>query len=240
MTGAIVDAIVVDRLWKFFGNYPALRDVSLRCQEGSCYALLGRNGAGKTTLLRILAGLAPYQRGAALIFGSQPRAAETRRQLGFLGHGIGVYEDLSAHENLSFFGRIGGLGKAQSEADAWLERVGLKRVRDLPVRQFSRGMRQRLALARTFQHSPRTLLLDEPFTSLDDRAIAVLSELLIEARGRGATILLSTNQLREALAISSHVALMENGRLRYTGERTQEMLDDPAFLYRTHTELGAA
>ncbi len=84
------------------------------------------------------------------------------------------------------------------------------------------------------------LLLDEPFTSLDDRAIAMLSELLIEARQRGATIMLSTHQLREALAIASHVALVENGRLRYTGERTPEMLEDPGLLYRLHTELGAA
>jgi heme ABC exporter ATP-binding subunit CcmA len=236
---ALPDAVVVDRLWKYYGNYPALRDVALRCQEGSCYALLGRNGAGKTTLLRILAGLAPFQRGTALIFGNQPRDAETRRQLGFLGHGIGVYEDLSAHENLSFFGRIGG-SSDDSQPDVWLQRVGLERVWDLPVRQFSRGMRQRLALARTFLNTPRILLLDEPFTSLDDRAISVLSELLVEARQRRATIILSTHQLREALAIASHVALMENGRIRYTGERSQEMLEDPAFLYRTHTELGAA
>jgi ABC-type multidrug transport system ATPase subunit len=110
----------------------------------------------------------------------------------------------------------------------------------MPVRQFSRGMRQRLALARTFLNSPSLLLLDEPFTSLDDRAIAMLSELLTEARQRGATILLSTHQLREALAIASHVALLENGKLRFTGQRTPEMLDDPALLYRLHTELGAA
>jgi heme ABC exporter ATP-binding subunit CcmA len=234
------DAIAVHRLWKYYGNYPALRDVTLSCGEGSCHALLGRNGAGKTTLLRILAGLAPYQRGSARIFGKEPRASESRRQLGFLGHGIGVYEDLSAHENLTFFGRIGGRGKAAADADAWLARVGLGQVRDMPVRQYSRGMRQRLALARTFLNDPRTLLLDEPFTSLDDRAIALLSELLAQARQRGATIVLSTHQLREALAIASHVALIENGRLRYAGERTQEMLDDPAFLYRAYTELGAA
>jgi heme exporter protein A len=110
----------------------------------------------------------------------------------------------------------------------------------MPVRQFSRGMRQRLALARTFLHTPKVLLLDEPFTSLDDRAIAMLSELLLEARRRGATIVLSTHQIREALAIASDVALIENGRLRYAGERTQEMLDDPGLLYRLHMEVGAA
>jgi heme ABC exporter ATP-binding subunit CcmA len=233
-------AIEIQRLWKFYGDYPALRDLSLGLAEGTCCALLGRNGAGKTTLLRILAGLSTFQRGDVRMFGGVPRSEEARRQLGFLGHGIGVYEDLSARENLQFFGRVCELKGVASACDTWLERVGLALVAEMPVRQFSRGMRQRLALARTFLNQPKTLLLDEPFTSLDDRAIAMLSELLNEARERGATIVLSTHQLREAMAVASHVALLENGRLRYSGERTGEMLDDPAFLYRAHTELGAA
>jgi heme exporter protein A len=240
MTAAIEPAAIeLNQLWKFFGDYPALRDVSFTVAEGSCCALLGRNGAGKTTLLRILAGLSPFQRGAVRVFGHVPRSSHARQQLGFLGHGIGVYEDLTALENLHFFARICEI-KDGKIADRWLERVGLTRVAKMPVRQFSRGMRQRLALARTFLNSPRVLLLDEPFTSLDDRAIAMLSELLDESRQRGATILLSTHQLREAMAIASHVALLENGKMRYAGERTPEMLDDPALLYRMHTELGAA
>ncbi len=230
--------VELEHVWKFYGDYAALRDYTLSVDEGSCCALLGRNGAGKTTLLRILAGLSPFQRGRIALFGESPRSEGARRQIGFLGHGIGVYEDLSARENLKFFARVAELPAASTAADKWLERVGLQRVAGMPVRQFSRGMRQRLALARTFLHAPKLLLLDEPFTSLDDRAIAMLSELLTEARRGGATILLSTHQLREALAIASHVALVENGRLRYSGERTQAMLDDPALLYRMHTELG--
>lgn len=236
----MTQAIELDRVWKFYGDYAALRDCTLEIGQGSCCALLGRNGAGKTTLLRILAGLSPFQKGAVSLFGEKPRSEKARRQAGFLGHGIGVYEDLSAQENLQFFARISTGVDAKALSGKWLERVGLDRVAGMPVRQFSRGMRQRLALARTFIHSPKILLLDEPFTSLDDRAIAMLSELLTEARGQGATIVLSTHQLREALAIASHVALVENGRLRYTGDRTQEMLDDPGLLYRLHTELGAA
>jgi len=235
----MTQAIALDQVWKFYGDYAALRDCTLSVQEGSCCALLGRNGAGKTTLLRILAGLTTFQGGAVSMFGEKPRAEKARRQSGFLGHGIGIYEDLSAAENLHFFARITGSADIRSLTTTWLERVGLTRVASMPVRQFSRGMRQRLALARTFIHSPKILLLDEPFTSLDDRAIAMLSELLVEARQRGATIVLSTHQLREALAVASHVALVENGRLRYTGERTQEMLDDPSLLYRLHTDLGA-
>jgi heme ABC exporter ATP-binding subunit CcmA len=232
--------VKLERVWKFYGDYPALRDCTLTVQEGSCCALLGRNGAGKTTLLRILAGLSPFQRGEIRLFGGSPRSEEARRRTGFLGHGIGVYEDLSARENLNFFARISGVRKARALADHWLGRVGLDRVANMPVRQFSRGMRQRLALARTFLHAPQLLLLDEPFTSLDDRAIAMLSELLLEARQGGATIILSTHQIREAMATASHVALVENGRLRYSGERTQQMMDDPTYLYRLYTELGAA
>ncbi len=234
------DAIELEGLWKFYGDFAALRDISFGVQEGSCCALLGRNGAGKTTLLRILVGLSTFQRGAARLFGHAPRSQSARRQLGFLGHGIGVYEDLSARDNLNFYARAWEVSNTKDTVNRWLERVGLSRVAGMPVRQFSRGMRQRLALARTFLSSPRTLLLDEPFTSLDDRAISMLSELLLEARQRGATILLSTHQLREAFAIASHAVLIENGRLRYAGERTAEMLDDPGLLYRMHSELGAA
>lgn len=234
------DAIVLEHVWKFYGDYAAVRDFSLCVAAGSCCALLGRNGAGKTTLLRILAGLSPFQRGAVRVLGEKPRSEQARRQLGFLGHGIGVYEDLSARENLDFFMHVASVEGGKRAVDSWLQRVELSRVAGMPVRQFSRGMRQRLALARTFMHNPGLLILDEPFTSLDDRAIAMLTELLREARTRGATIVLSTHQLREALAIATHVALIENGRLRHAGERTEEMLDDPSLLYRLHTELGAA
>ncbi len=233
-------AVELDHVWKFYGNYAALRDYTLTIEEGRCLALLGRNGAGKTTVLRILAGLSPFQRGAVRLFGQTSRSPDARLQIGFLGHGIGVYEDLSARENLAFFANICEVTNSRATVESWLERVNLSRVAGIPVRQFSRGMRQRLALARTFLHSPKLLLLDEPFTSLDDRAIRMLSELLAEARTRGATIILSTHQIREALAIASHVALIENGRLRHAGERTNEMLEDPALLYRLYTELGAA
>ena len=231
-------AISLEGVWKYYGDYAALRDYTLQIEEGSCCAILGRNGAGKTTLLRVLGGLSPFQRGQIAVLGAKPRSDAARRVTGFLGHGIGVYEDLSAQENLQFFAGAMNVAHDKQVISGWLERVDLARVANIPVRQYSRGMRQRLALARTFLSSPRLFLLDEPFTSLDDRAIKMLSELLREARSGGATILFSTHQIREAMVIASHVALIEQGKLRYAGVRTQEMLDDPAFLYREHTELG--
>jgi heme ABC exporter ATP-binding subunit CcmA len=229
-------AVVIDNVWKFYGDYPALREVTFNVERGSCLALLGRNGAGKTTLLRILAGLSKTARGSVTILGADARAEETRRQIGVLGHGIGIYDELSALENLSLFARLYGLENPKKTAMEWLDRTGLARVSDGLVREFSRGMRQRLAVARAFIHRPSLLLLDEPFTALDDRAIAVLQELLNDARSEGCTIIMSTHQLREALELASDVALINRGRLAFRGERTKEMLDDPSWLYRNYGE----
>jgi len=153
-----------------------------------------------------------------------------------LGHGIAVYEEFSAYENLRLFAALYGMPDPHRTALEWLERTGLERVKDGLVREFSRGMRQRLAVARAFLHEPSVLLLDEPFTALDDRAIAVLQQLLNRARAEQRTIILSTHQLREALELATHVALINRGRLAFTGERTQEMLDDTGWLYRNYGE----
>jgi heme exporter protein A len=229
-----MNALEIDAVWKYFGDYPALREIAFSVEAGSVVALLGRNGAGKTTLLRILAGLSKPSKGAVKIHGSEVREERTRRRIGVLGHGISLYDELTATENLVLFGKLYGLSDASKRAHQWLERTGLERVRDGLVREFSRGMRQRLAVARTFIHDPQVLLFDEPFTSLDDRAIAVLQSLIRDAQQRGSTIVMSTHQLKEAIELATHVALIRKGQLAYAGERRQEMLDDPAWLYRTY------
>ena len=229
-------AVEVEGVWKYYGDYPALRDIGLTVEPGACLALLGRNGAGKTTLLRILAGLSRPAKGTVRIFGEDTRHRDTRRSIGVIGHSIGVYEELSAIENLRMFGRLYGVADPERTAMEWLDRTGLARVRDGLVREFSRGMRQRLAVARAFLHDPSLLLLDEPFTALDDRAIAVLQGLLKHAQSEGRSIIMSTHQLREALELASHVALINRGKLAFRGLRTQEMLDDPGWLYRNYGE----
>ncbi len=168
------------------------------------------------------------------IQGADARAEATRRRIGVLGHGISVYDELSAVENLRLFGRLYGLPDPAKRADEMLDRVGLTRVRDGLAREFSRGMRQRLAVARAFLHDPEVLLLDEPFTALDDRAIAVLQSMLKDMLARGRTIVMSTHQLREALELATHVALIQRGKIAYAGERTQQMLEDTGWLYRTY------
>jgi heme ABC exporter ATP-binding subunit CcmA len=231
-----MSAVAIEGVWKFYGDYPALKDISFDIGAGGCLALLGRNGAGKTTLLRILAGLSKSAKGRVTILGGDARDESTRRRVGVLGHGIGVYEELSAFENLRLFARLYGIQDPRKAAMEWLERTGLERVSDGLVREFSRGMRQRLAVARCFLHNPALLLLDEPFTALDDRAIALLQGLLKTALGEGSTIVLSTHQLREALELATDVALINRGKLAFRGERTREMLDDPGWLYRHYGE----
>ncbi len=231
-----MNAVAIDGVWKFYGDYPALRDVKLTAEAGACLALIGRNGAGKTTLLRTVAGFSRPGRGKITIFGNPPRDTAARRRMGFIGHGISVYDELSAFENLVLYGRLYELPDPQRAAMAWLERTGLARVRDGLVREFSRGMRQRLAVARAFLHEPSVLLLDEPFTALDDRAIAVLQELLREALASGKTIVMSTHQLREALELATHVALLNRGHVAFDGPCTPEMAADPGYVYARYGE----
>jgi len=231
-----MSAVAIEGVWKFFGDYPALRDVTFNVDSGKCLALLGRNGAGKTTLLRILAGLSKTSKGSITILDQDARAETARRQIGVLGHGIGIYEELSAFENLRLFARLYGVRDPVKTSMEWLERTGLDRVRDGMVREFSRGMRQRLAVARTFLHDPKLLLLDEPFTALDDRAIKVLQDLLKNALAEGRTVIMSTHQLREALELATDVALVNRGKLAFRGARTPEMVEDPGWLYRHYGE----
>jgi heme ABC exporter ATP-binding subunit CcmA len=231
-----MSAVAIEGVWKYYGDFPALRDISLEAEAGSCLALIGRNGAGKTTLLRIVGGFSRPGKGQIRILGTPPRETATRRNIGFLGHGIAVYDELSALENLVLYAKLYGLDKPRQKALEWLEHTGLERVRDGLVREFSRGMRQRLAVARAFLHDPSVLLLDEPFTALDDRAIAVLQRLLREGLAQGKTIVMSTHQLREALELASHVALLNRGQVAFHGPCTPEMAADPGLVYARYGE----
>jgi len=231
-----MNAVAVDGLWKYYGDYPALRDIRLEAEAGSCLALIGRNGEGKTTLLRTVAGFSRPGKGEVRIFGKPPRNTDARRRMGFLGHGISVYDELSALENLTLYGKLYELPDPRRAAMEWLERTCLERVKDGLVREFSRGMRQRLAVARAFLHDPSVLLLDEPFTALDDKAIAVLQKLLRDGLAAGKTIVMSTHQLREALELASHVALLVRGKVAFHGPCTPEMVSDPGWVYARYGE----
>lgn len=226
-----MNAVEARGLTRYFGVYAALRGVSFQVAPGQCVALLGRNGAGKTTLLRLLAGIQTPSEGTLEVFGGAPEKPATRNAIGFLGHGSGLYDELSAEENLTLAARVHGMPDPAGAARRWLERVDLDRLARSRPSEFSRGMRQRLALARVLLSQPKLLLLDEPLTALDDRASRMVRELLEEAWRAGTTVLMSTHHLSEGMEIATHILLLDRGRVAFSGERTAAMLANPAAVY---------
>lgn len=202
-------------LSKRLGGRWVLRGLDVEVGEGEVVALLGPNGAGKTTLLRTLAGLAKPSlgeiRGNGLRLPEQ--AAAWRAQLGFLGHRPLLYQDLTAEQNLHFFARLYGLGDPQARIDEVLGLVGLSRRRREPLRVFSRGMLQRLAIARAILHRPHVLLLDEPHTGLDLDGAAQLDELLRNLIAEGSTVLFSSHDLGRAQGLADRVDLLVKGEI---------------------------
>ena len=204
-------------LRKSFGPRPVLRGVDLEVAPGECLALMGPNGAGKTTLLRILATLSKPTSGGVRVAGLPlpAAAAAVRQRLGVVAHHTLLYSDLSAEENLQFYARLYGLTGAGPRIAAVLEQVGLARRRRDLVRTFSRGMQQRLAIARALLHDPQVMLFDEPYTGLDPQAAEVLDGVLREARQTGRTMLITTHDLARALALADRVAILARGVIAF-------------------------
>jgi heme exporter protein A len=205
-------------LKKSFGLRPVLRGVDLEVAPGECLALMGPNGAGKTTLLRILATLSKPSAGLVIVAGLPlPAAAgHVRRRLGVVAHQTMLYIDLTAEENLQFYARLFGLVNAQPRIAAMLGQVGLAQRRHDLVRTFSRGMQQRLAIARALLHDPDVLMFDEPYTGLDPHAAGMLDQVLREARLAGRTTFLTTHDPARALALADRVAILARGVIAFS------------------------
>jgi heme exporter protein A len=209
-----VDAVDVTRR---FGRRKALARVSLTARRGDVIGLLGPNGAGKSTLLGVLSTLlrptgGDVRYGPYALPGAPAEAIRAR--IGLLGHDLFLYGDLTARENLTFFGRLHGVPDVASRVDAALADAGLSdRAEDL-VRSFSRGLRQRLALERALLHEPRLVLLDEPFTGLDDESSVRLAARLVTLRERGAIVLMATHEIERAEPLVDAAVCLRDGRLR--------------------------
>jgi heme ABC exporter ATP-binding subunit CcmA len=226
-------AIQVTALSKTFALRPVLRGLTFAVPAGGRIALLGPNGAGKTTLLRILATLAKPSAGEALVAGFDVRhdADQVRRCVGYVGHQPHLYEDLTARENLEFFGRMYGIANTHARADELLERFGLRVKANERVRALSRGQVQRLALARGILHEPDLLLLDEPDTGLDEDALALLAEIVRARAAAGVTTLLTTHQIARGLALAETALVLVGGRLVHNGPAAALDADDVRALY---------
>jgi heme exporter protein A len=203
-------------LVKAFGLRPVLRGIDLQIAHGESLALLGANGSGKTTFLRIIAALSRPTAGTVTIGGwTLPReAAAIRAHLGVVGHVPMLYNDLTAEENLRFFARLYRLEAV--DFGAALAKVGLSRRAADRVSTFSRGMQQRLSIARALLHNPDVLLLDEPYTGLDVDGSARLDSLIGEWRAAGRTLLLTTHDLDRSLSLSDRIAILHKGMVAGT------------------------
>ena len=202
-------------LGKRIDERPILRNLSFQVEAGQCVAVLGANGAGKSTLLRVLATLTSHDAGELLLFGRPVRreAASLRGRIGLIGHQAMLYRDLSARENLEFFGRLYGVAAVRDRAAELLATVGLSDRADDAVKSFSRGMTQRVAIARALMHDPQLILADEPFAGLDTPSSAALEKLLAMLHGQGRTILLVNHDIEQSLRIAQRVIVLRAGQM---------------------------
>jgi len=226
--------IEVRKLVKRFGLKTVLRGLDFQAQAGEFVALLGPNGAGKTTFLRILASLSRPSLGEVKIAGYRlpDQATAVRRRLGVVSHLPLLYGDLTAEENLKFYGRmyaVPDLGKRIAEV---LELVGLAaRRRDL-VRTFSRGMQQRLAIGRAMLHDPEVMLFDEPHTGLDQEACSMLDGVLREVAARGRTVVMTSHDLARTAELASRFDVLSGGLIAASVERGEIEPNDLLRFYR--------
>ncbi len=205
-----------DRVTKKFGRKHVLRGVNLSVLGGEVVALLGANGSGKTTLLRVVAGLDRPDQGDVWL-GPVPLSAahhEIRRYIGVVAHAPLLYDRLTAAENLRFFARMYDLVEPEGRIEQLLRALGLWTRRDDPVRTYSRGMTQRLAIARAILHDPPVLIFDEPDTGLDRENVARLGELLGQMRQDSRAVLITTHDWRRAFAWADRVCELQDGRLK--------------------------
>jgi ABC-2 type transport system ATP-binding protein len=219
--------IQIDDLAKSYGGHLALNHVSFAIEAGDMFGLIGPNGAGKTTLIRILATLLQPTSGKASINGKSvtKEAGDVRRMIGYMPDFFGVYEELKVREYLEFFASTYGIKGAKRKAvvDGVLELTDLVEKRDALIASLSRGMQQRLGLARVLVHDPQVLFLDEPASGLDPRARIEIRALLKELRKMGKTILISSHILADLADLCNKIGLIERGKLLYAGGLKEAM-----------------
>lgn len=209
--------IVIDQVSKIYDLRPVLKQISLTIPRGQFVTLLGPNGSGKSTLLRLLCGLTPPSKGTLSIGGWQiPREIQqVRAHIGLVSHKTLLYESLTGRENLRFFAGLYPTATRDREAriKTLLERVGLSKRADQLVRTYSRGMQQRLSIARALLHAPDVLLFDEPYTGLDPEASGTLDALLQDAHAEGHTLVMTTHELDRAARLAQRALILHRGQV---------------------------
>jgi heme ABC exporter ATP-binding subunit CcmA len=236
--GSPAPIVEVADLAREFGSTRAVAGVTFSLAAGECLALFGPNGAGKTTLLRVLAGLLKPTSGSARVAGVQlPGGPLARSRVGLISHHTMLYEALSPRENVSFSARLYGIRDVRGRVDDSLRRMSMLERADAPIRSLSRGMQQRVSIARAMVHSPQLVLADEPYSGLDESGARALTTLLRELRTAGTSIIIVTHNLAEGLSLATHAAVMQRGQfVRYD---RADRIDASAYL-TTYREVLAA
>ncbi len=235
MTERFPPSVSLQGVSRAFGRSFALHRVNLTLSSGTITAIVGNNGAGKSTLLNLLATVDQPTAGE-IRYGEHSARSFARRgrhRIGWVSHQTQLYEELTGRENLHFFATMYGLDDVPSRASAWLERVGLAdNSVDRPVRTYSRGMKQRLTLARALISNPQLLLLDEPATGLDQQASQLLRELLDDLRQRQRIIILVTHNFDLIDDLADRIVILRRGKIAL--ERSLDDIPDLMQAYRSH------
>jgi heme exporter protein A len=219
--------IEIKKLTKQADNKIILRGIDLKINKGETIAILGPNGAGKSTLLKVIATLIKPSSGQVTINGLdlKKNGKEIRKLMGYLPHSSLLYDHYSPFENLVFFGKLYGVEGVEEKAIELVKQVGLSFFIKEPVKNFSRGMIQRTAIARAIIHDPKLLLLDEPHTGLDQGAISILNDCIISMKNKGATTLMVTHDFKQAAEICDRIIIIKNGKVVDDFKMIQNQLD---------------
>jgi heme exporter protein A len=230
--------IRVEGLVKSFGHTYALRSIDLEVERGEFLAIIGPNGAGKTTLLRILATLLKPTSGIVRLDNVEisPYDAEFRRQIGFVSHQPLIYSNLTVEENLRFYARIYDVPSPERRVDELLDLVGLDGRRYSLAGTLSRGMQQRLSVARGIIHEPSILLLDEPYTGLDQQATRMLQGLLRAVSPQARTVIMTTHNLEQGLGLCDRLVMLSGGRIAFQSEKACLTLAELQEAYWQHAD----
>ncbi len=236
-----MNAVEAKHLSKVFGTRKAVDDVSFELPEGSFLSIFGPNGAGKTTLLRVLSTLARPTNGEALVAGVDVREEpdKAREHIGLISHQSMLYPDLTAEENLLLYAKLYGVEDPEARVVELLDAVGLAHRKLDLVRTFSRGMTQRVSIARALVHDPDVVFLDEPYSGLDPHAVEIFDELIESVRG-DRTFVMVSHDLAKGFAMCTHALVLARGRIVAFAPKAELDYDEFAGLYRDTVGMGVA
>ncbi len=230
--------IEIRKLTKQADNKLILRGIDLSIKQGETVAILGPNGAGKSTLLKVLTTLIKPTSGIVKINGLDLRKnqIEIKKQFGYLPHSSLLYDQYSPYENLIFFGQLYGVKNVEQRAVELVKEVGLSFFLNDPVKNFSRGMIQRIAIARAIVHEPQILFLDEPHTGLDQGAIGILNNVILSMKAKGTTTLMVTHDFKQAAEICDRIVILKNGKIADDFNLGEKSLDYVTEKYQQQVE----